>query len=45
LIDVYKDDNDRKKSYATIASFTNRFPDISIIQQLQDIDIFILEEE
>ena len=45
LIDVYKDDSDKKKNCATIESFANKFPDISKIQQFQDIDIFILEEQ
>ena len=45
LYDVFKDDNEKKKNCATIESFANKFPDISKIQQFQDVDLFTLEEE
>ena len=45
LLDVLKNDNEKKKNCATIESFAYKFPDISKIQQLQDIDLFTLEEE
>ena len=45
IIDIFKDDNERKKNCPTIESFVNKFPDIEKIQQLQDIDLFGLEEE
>jgi hypothetical protein len=45
LLDVFKDDNEKKKNCATIESFANKFPDISKIQQFQDVDLFTLEEE
>ena len=45
LLDVFKDDNEKKKNCATIESFANKFPDISYIQQLQGADLFTLEEE
>ena len=45
LLDVFKDDNEKKKNCLTIESFANKFPDISKIQQLQDVDLFTLEEE
>ena len=45
ILDIFKNDNERKKYCSTIASFANKFPDISKIQQYQDIDIFEFEEE
>ena len=45
LLDVFKDDNEKKKNCVTIESFANKFPDLSKIQQLQDVDLFTLEEE
>ena len=45
LLEVFKNDNEKKKNCATIESFAYKFPDISKIQQLQDVDLFTLEEE
>ena len=44
LLDVFKEDNEKKKNCSTIESFVNKFPDLSKIQQLLDIDLFSFEE-
>ena len=45
IYEIFKDDNEKKKICPTIESFVYKFPDISKIQQLQNIDLFQLEEE
>ena len=45
VFEIFKDDNEKKKICPTIESFVYKFPDISKIQQLQDIDLFQLDEE
>ena len=45
LLDIYKDDTEKKKNCATIESFANKFPNIVEIQQLEDVDLFTIEKE
>jgi hypothetical protein len=45
ICNIINDENEKKKNCITIESFVNRFPDIGKIQQLQDIDLFILEQD
>ena len=45
LLDIFKDDNENKKHCSTIESFAKKFPDLSNIQNFQDVSIFTLEEE
>ena len=45
VIEIFKDDNEKRKICPTIESFVYKFPDISKIQQLQDIDLFELDKE
>ena len=45
LLEVFKNDNEKKKNCATIETFAYKFPDSSKIQELQDVDLFTLEEE
>ena len=45
-IEIFKNDNEKKKICPTIESFVYKFPDFSKIQQqLEDVDLFKLEEE
>ena len=45
VFEIFKDDNEKKKICPTIESFVYKFPDISKIQQLQDIDLFELDKD
>ena len=45
VFEIFKDDNEKKKNCPSIESFVYKFPDISKIQQLQDIDLFELDKE
>ena len=45
VFEIFRDDNEKKKICPTIESFVYKFPDISKIQQLQDVDLFQLDEE
>ena len=45
VFEIFKDDNEKKKICPTIESFVYKFPDISKIQQFQDVDLFQLDEE
>jgi len=44
-LEIFKDDNEKKKICPSIESFVYKFPNISKIQQLQDIDLFQLDKE
>ena len=45
VFEIFKDDNENKKICPTIESFVNKFPDISKIQRLEDLDLFELESK
>ena len=44
-LEIFRDNNEKKKICPSIESFAYKFPNISKIQQLQDIDLFQLDKE
>ena len=45
LMNILRNENERKKNCVTIESFVNKFPDIGKIEQLQEINLLDLLEE